>query len=350
VDVPLWAWPAFVAVILVLLAVDLVAHRRAHVVSMREAGVWSAVWVLLGLGFAGILWVWQGATAAGQYLAGFLIEKDPGRRQHLRLRPAVHLLRRPPPVPAPGAVPRRARRAGVPRRLHRRRRQPAGDLPRHHLRLRRLPGADGHQDGPLPRPRGPPRAQPGPAAGPPRLADDRPVPRPALLGAPRWPVGGHPAVRGSGRGGDHRRHLRRGLHPGHLRRHQRAVPGLHLQRLRHPWPAGPVLPARGHDPPLRLPQAGPIGGAGLRRGQDAGQRLLQGGHLGLARGHRRHHRGQRLGLAAAQGRWRSGKGPDRSGSGAQPRDMGRRPTPRPRRPRPPEHRQRPHRRCETTSY
>ena len=54
-DVPLWAWMAFVAVILVLLAVDLVAHRRAHVVSTREAAVWSAVWVALGLGFAGVL-------------------------------------------------------------------------------------------------------------------------------------------------------------------------------------------------------------------------------------------------------------------------------------------------------
>jgi tellurite resistance protein TerC len=76
VDVPLWAWAAFVAFIVVLLAVDLAAHRRAHVVSTREAALWSAVWVLLGLGFAGVLWAWQGATAAGQYLAGFLIEKS----------------------------------------------------------------------------------------------------------------------------------------------------------------------------------------------------------------------------------------------------------------------------------
>jgi predicted tellurium resistance membrane protein TerC len=76
VNVPLWAWMAFVAFILVMLAVDLAAHRRAHVVSVREAAAWSAVWVALGLGFAGVLWVWQGAAAAGQYLAGFLIEKS----------------------------------------------------------------------------------------------------------------------------------------------------------------------------------------------------------------------------------------------------------------------------------
>jgi tellurite resistance protein TerC len=36
----------------VLLAVDLgVFHRRAHAVSFREAGIWSAVWVLLALSF-----------------------------------------------------------------------------------------------------------------------------------------------------------------------------------------------------------------------------------------------------------------------------------------------------------
>jgi tellurite resistance protein TerC len=76
VNVPLWAWMAFVGFILVMLAVDLVAHRHAHVVSTREAAIWSAVWVALGLAFAGALWAWQGATAAGQYLAGFLIEKS----------------------------------------------------------------------------------------------------------------------------------------------------------------------------------------------------------------------------------------------------------------------------------
>ena len=42
-DVPLWAWIAVIGVVLAMLAVDLVAHRRAHVVSLREAAWWSAV-------------------------------------------------------------------------------------------------------------------------------------------------------------------------------------------------------------------------------------------------------------------------------------------------------------------
>jgi tellurite resistance protein TerC len=70
-------WGAFVAFILAMLALDLfVLHRDAHVVSFREAGTWSAVWVALGLAFGGLLWVWQGWGVAGEYYAGYLIEKS----------------------------------------------------------------------------------------------------------------------------------------------------------------------------------------------------------------------------------------------------------------------------------
>ncbi len=74
--VPLWAWAAVLAVILGMLAVDLFAHRRAHVVSVREAAVWSAVWVTLGLGFGAVVWAVYGPDAGGEYLAGYLIEKS----------------------------------------------------------------------------------------------------------------------------------------------------------------------------------------------------------------------------------------------------------------------------------
>jgi hypothetical protein len=43
-DVPLWVWAALVAAIAVMLAFDLlVVHRQAHVISLREAAVESAV-------------------------------------------------------------------------------------------------------------------------------------------------------------------------------------------------------------------------------------------------------------------------------------------------------------------
>ncbi len=55
----IWIWAGFVAFVLVLLALDLgVFHRKAHVVSVREALGWSAVWISLGLAFS--LFVYHG--------------------------------------------------------------------------------------------------------------------------------------------------------------------------------------------------------------------------------------------------------------------------------------------------
>jgi tellurite resistance protein TerC len=71
-----WGWAAVLAVILAMLAVDLFAHRREHVVSVREAAVWSAIWVSLGLGFGAVVWSVYGAQAGGEYFAGYLIEKS----------------------------------------------------------------------------------------------------------------------------------------------------------------------------------------------------------------------------------------------------------------------------------
>lgn len=76
-SVPAWAWVIFGGFVLAVLALDLcVLHRRAHVVSLKEAGIWSTVWVVAGLGFAGLLWAWQGSGTAQDYLAGYLIEKS----------------------------------------------------------------------------------------------------------------------------------------------------------------------------------------------------------------------------------------------------------------------------------
>jgi TerC family integral membrane protein len=76
-DVPIWAWAGVVALILAMLAVDLfVFHRDAHAVSLREAAVTSVVWVALGLGFAVVVAMAWGGSAAGEYLAGYLIEKS----------------------------------------------------------------------------------------------------------------------------------------------------------------------------------------------------------------------------------------------------------------------------------
>lgn len=76
VNVPLWAWLAVVGVILVMLAIDLVAHRTAHVIGVREAAAWSVFWVASGVSFGGIVWWLFGAEFGQQYFAGFIIEKS----------------------------------------------------------------------------------------------------------------------------------------------------------------------------------------------------------------------------------------------------------------------------------
>lgn len=76
-DVPGWVWVAFVGGIAVLLMADLlIVHRKPHAISLREAGIESAVWISIGLAFTVVMLMWQGGGAAGEYLAGYLIEKS----------------------------------------------------------------------------------------------------------------------------------------------------------------------------------------------------------------------------------------------------------------------------------
>ena len=75
-NVPLWLWGAVIGIILVVLVIDLVAHRDAHVIKVREAAAWSIAWVALGVGFGVWLWWWQGPEIGQQYFAGYLIEKS----------------------------------------------------------------------------------------------------------------------------------------------------------------------------------------------------------------------------------------------------------------------------------
>ena len=75
--VEFWVWPAFIALIFVFMALDLlVFHREAHEISFGEAFAWSVIWTVIGVGFAGVMWAWQGGEAAGEYIAGYVIERS----------------------------------------------------------------------------------------------------------------------------------------------------------------------------------------------------------------------------------------------------------------------------------
>ncbi|HSK06462.1 MAG TPA: TerC family protein [Acidimicrobiia bacterium] len=76
-DTPFWVWMALVGAITIMLVLDLLlVHRTPHEISMKSAGIESAVWISIGLAFTGVMFWWQGSQAAGEYLAGYLIEKS----------------------------------------------------------------------------------------------------------------------------------------------------------------------------------------------------------------------------------------------------------------------------------
>ena len=98
----MWAYVGFIALVLVFLALDLgVFHREAHEVSMKESITWSCIWLACGISFTVFIYYayqfhWlglgletptyaggaivlgevTGATAAIQYLTGYIVEKS----------------------------------------------------------------------------------------------------------------------------------------------------------------------------------------------------------------------------------------------------------------------------------
>lgn len=93
----IWLWIGFLGFVLAMLALDLgVFHRKAHVVTIREAAVWTAVWVSLGLAFSVFVYFayerqWlglgtqidaadglinDGSIATEKYLTGYVVEKS----------------------------------------------------------------------------------------------------------------------------------------------------------------------------------------------------------------------------------------------------------------------------------
>jgi len=74
---PLWVWGLLIGVIVIMLVVDLLlVHRTAHVISIKEAAIESAIWISIGLLFGVLMLTWQGGKAGAEYYAGFLIEKS----------------------------------------------------------------------------------------------------------------------------------------------------------------------------------------------------------------------------------------------------------------------------------
>lgn len=81
-----WMWAGFFGIVLVMLAIDLfvVGGGKRHRVSVKEAAVWSGIWVIVSMTFAALLWAYLAGTAgrevadekALEYVTGYLIEKS----------------------------------------------------------------------------------------------------------------------------------------------------------------------------------------------------------------------------------------------------------------------------------
>ncbi len=73
---PLWMWLGFLAIVVLLLALDLgVLHREHREIGVRESIGLSAGYIALGLGFGAWVWWQLGAQPGMEYLTGFAVEK-----------------------------------------------------------------------------------------------------------------------------------------------------------------------------------------------------------------------------------------------------------------------------------
>jgi tellurite resistance protein TerC len=71
----LLAWTGFSAFVLAMLALDLgIFRRKSQEIGLREALVWSAVWIGLALAFDASIYYWRGDEKALQFLTGYLVE------------------------------------------------------------------------------------------------------------------------------------------------------------------------------------------------------------------------------------------------------------------------------------
>lgn len=75
VPITAWHWAGFILAILLLIALDLrVFHRFPSVVRVREAALWTGIWVVLALLFSRALAHWRGEEESLEFLTGYLVE------------------------------------------------------------------------------------------------------------------------------------------------------------------------------------------------------------------------------------------------------------------------------------
>ncbi|MFF7150328.1 TerC family protein [Streptomyces griseoaurantiacus] len=75
-DVSVTLWVLTIVGLAALIAVDFLIGRKPHEVSLKEAGVWTIVWIVLAALFGLGLLVFGGGEPSGEFFAGFITEKS----------------------------------------------------------------------------------------------------------------------------------------------------------------------------------------------------------------------------------------------------------------------------------
>ncbi len=74
---PWWAWVGFHAFVFLMLALDLgVFNRRIHAPTVREAAIWSGVWIGLALTFNALIFQAEGTQKGLEWFTGYVLEKS----------------------------------------------------------------------------------------------------------------------------------------------------------------------------------------------------------------------------------------------------------------------------------
>jgi tellurite resistance protein TerC len=69
-------WLGFNLFVFLAIALDLgVFHRKAHKIQIREAALWSVIWISMAMAFGLLVWHWYGAQRGLEYFTGYIIEK-----------------------------------------------------------------------------------------------------------------------------------------------------------------------------------------------------------------------------------------------------------------------------------
>lgn len=69
-------WIGFNVFVLLILALDLgIFNRKSHEISIKEAMIWTGVWITLAMCFNVFIYYWQGEVKALEFFTGYIIEK-----------------------------------------------------------------------------------------------------------------------------------------------------------------------------------------------------------------------------------------------------------------------------------